>query len=127
LQFDYAKGFPKDTSYSLTCAYNKIIKNYPYAEFVESDTYNNYELFKDIVYSSNGIRELCLDIYTSKENLPGLKPCVLLIHGSGWSSDSPVLLVNFAKDFSSGGIVSVLVEYTLSPGKENTCRAFTIL
>jgi len=109
---------PRDTSYTLYSTVIKIRKNYPDARLVSPAIPRDIITYKNIIYKTipqtpYGKRKLYLNIY--RPSKIGRLPVVLLIHGGGWSSGSPLLQQSIAVSLCMKGFAAVAVEYRLSP------------
>ena len=109
------KAIPRDTTYSIRIAFEKIKKNYPFVTPIEPNLPEGVLAQTEVAYADINGRELHLDIFypalKRKEGYPG----VLMIHGGGWSSGSKAHLVPMAQLLAQKGYVTVAVEYRLSP------------
>ncbi len=107
--------FPRDTFYTLNSAYNKYVKEYP---FIKKAPYNKDEstlAYKGVTYSTIGSRNLVLDMFKPFCPPDTLYSAVLLVHGGGWRSGDRSLLYPLADQLARHGIVTIPVEYRLSP------------
>ena len=109
------KGFPKDTSYSIRSAYEKIKKDYPFVKPIEPKMPEGVQGQTDVVYASINGRELHLDLFYPTIKSENGYPGVLMIHGGGWSSGSKAHQVPMAQRLAQRGYVAAAVEYRLSP------------
>lgn len=103
----------KDTSYTISSAFNKYIKKYPQIEIVKPQTFVNVSEKKNIVYKEIGSRKLHLDAFLNTEEKQ--KPTVILVHGGGWKSGDKSLMAPLAQYIASKGYACFTIEYRLSP------------
>lgn len=70
------------------------------ATFVESSLVDNIKVTQDIVYAKPGIKPLKYDVYSPK----GAKdlPCIVIIHGGGWSSNNEDIMRGLARELTRG-------------------------
>lgn len=71
------------------------------ATFVENSLIENLNVTHDVVYAKPGIKPLKYDVYSPKgaKNLP----CILIIHGGGWSSNNEDIMRGLARELTKGG------------------------
>ena len=110
-----AAEFPRDTSFTVTSAYKKAVKDYPQITPVKPYSDLNIETDWDMIYCSIGKRDLHADVFyptkSSEKKLPG----VILIHGGGWASGNKSHLVPLAQKLAVEGFFAASIEYRLSP------------
>jgi len=70
------------------------------ATFVETSLVENINVTQDIVYAQPGVKPLKYDVYSPKgaENLP----CIVIIHGGGWSSNNEDIMRGLARELLKG-------------------------
>jgi acetyl esterase len=70
------------------------------ATFVESSLVSNLKVTQDVVYAKPGIKPLKYDVYSPKgaKNLP----CIVIIHGGGWSSNNEDIMRGLARELAKG-------------------------
>jgi acetyl esterase/lipase len=106
--------FPVDSSFTLYSAYKKELKYYPFIKPVYSNIPKTVTTYKNIVYASYGSRDMHVDIYKpNSQSKPA--PCIILIHGGGWSSGNKNMEAPMAIYLAERGFVTATVEYRLSP------------
>lgn len=105
---------PRDTSFTLYGTYVKESKRRPYIKMVKPDLPKGVIAFENVVYSNpyKG-RTLLLNIYRPDDKHK--YPALLLVHGGGWSSGTPLMEVPMAQAVARKGYVTIPVEYRLSP------------
>ena len=105
-------GIPRDTSFTVYSAADKIKEQYPQAQLVLPDLPPGVEVKSDLIYARYGQRALHLDLFRSanKEFLPA----VILIHGGGWRTGDRSQGIPIAQRLAARGYVAVTVEYRLS-------------
>lgn len=71
------------------------------ATFIEKTLVENIDVFQDIVYAKPGMKALKYDVYAPKKahNLP----CIVIIHGGGWSSNNEDIMRGLARELIKGG------------------------
>ncbi len=71
------------------------------ATFVEKSLVENINVTQDVVYSQPGIKPLKYDVFSPKgaRNLP----CIVIIHGGGWSSNNEDIMRGLARELVRGG------------------------
>jgi acetyl esterase/lipase len=114
ITFAQQNEIPRDTSFNTRSTAEKIIKSYPFAELVRSEIPDGVQFFPDVVYASQGTREMHIDIFCPVKG-SGLHPAVLIIHGGGWRSGDKSMEWPTAQFVASHGYVTATVEYRLSP------------
>ena len=103
---------PRNNSYNLDSAFQKLKPYYPTINPVRYHKKNGY---KTIPYVSYGKRILVFDFFSSYEKGKELRPAVLLIHGGGWGSGDRSLMYPLSDYLARNGYSSFAVEYRLSP------------
>ncbi len=105
---------PRDTFYTLYSAYQKYVKDYP---FIKPVVYKNRDevIMEEIVYDNSSGRPLSLNLFRAANEDNKLKPAVIMIHGGGWRSGDKSLMFPLAAFLAKKGIISIAVEYRLSP------------
>lgn len=71
------------------------------ASFIPKSLLNTIQVRQDIVYAKPGIKPLKYDVYAPKgaKNLP----CIVIIHGGGWSSNNEDIMRGLARELVKGG------------------------
>ncbi len=71
------------------------------ATFVEKSLVENLNVTHDVVFAKPGIKPLKYDVYSPKgaRNLP----CIVIIHGGGWSSNNEDIMRALARELAKGG------------------------
>lgn len=108
-------AIPRDTTYTIRSAYEKIKKDYPFVKPIEEETSGRVRFQKEVVYAKSNGRELHLDVFYPARKRKKKYPGVLMIHGGGWSSGSKAHQVPMARQLAKKGYVAVAVAYRLSP------------
>lgn len=104
----------RDTSYTTFSAYNNIKKAHPHARAVLDSPSKTVKEFHGLVYCERGNRKLMIDAFTpSAKNKKG-RPAVIIVHGGGWRSGSPVQHHPLAQQLAALGYVCFTPEYRLS-------------
>lgn len=106
--------FPRDTSFSVWSAGQKIAKDFPDAVSVLEFENLDINRERDVVYYSLENRKLHTDIFYPKST--GKKvAAVILIHGGGWASGNKSHLVPLAQKLAENGFFAATAEHRLSP------------
>lgn len=113
----YAGTSEKDTSYTTIQTWQKIVKKYPDTKMVYSiQNKNLYQaenvVYKTIIETNNGPRQLHLDIYRPAKS--GNYPALIMIHGGGWRSGNKSMEKPMAQRIALNGFAVITVEYRLS-------------
>lgn len=71
------------------------------ATFVDQSLVENLKITRDVVYAKPGVKPLKYDVYSPKgaKNLP----CIIIIHGGGWSSNNEDIMRALALQLAKGG------------------------
>ncbi len=68
-----------------------------------------------VVYKEVDDRKLELHVFAAKDAQPGeRRPCLVAIHGGGWTGGEPKRFYPFAAHFTDQGMVGVSVQYRLA-------------
>jgi len=109
---------PRDTSFTIHSAYNKIKNIYPVARIATENLPGGVMEHRNLVYATLkntpfGDRDLHLDLFRPEG---GKKlPALIMIHGGGWSSGDKSMEIPLAQQIAARGYVTITVEYQLSP------------
>jgi acetyl esterase/lipase len=70
------------------------------ATFIERSLVENIKETQDVVYAKPGIKPLKYDVFAPKgaKNLP----CIIIIHGGGWSSNNEDIMRGLARELTKG-------------------------
>lgn len=80
------------------------------AVFIENSLVKNINVTHDVVYAKPRAKALKYDVYSPKgaKNLP----CIVIIHGGGWSSNNEDIMRGLARELTKGGkYVVVSIDY----------------
>jgi acetyl esterase len=71
------------------------------ASFIEKSAVDHINVTQDIVYAKPGVKTLKYDVYSPKgaKNLP----CIVIIHGGGWTSNTEDIMRGLARELTKGG------------------------
>lgn len=71
------------------------------ATFIPSSLVDDVRVTQDVVYAKPGIKPLKYDVYSPKgaKNLP----CIIIIHGGGWSSNNEDIMRGLARELVKDG------------------------
>ncbi len=106
---------PRDTSFTVWSAAQKIKKDFPQAVVVKEFQNKNVAEKRDVVYYSLGKRDLHADLFYPKQTINKKLPGVILIHGGGWASGTKSHLIPMAQKLAENGFFAAAVESRLSP------------
>ena len=69
--------------------------------FIEKKDIEHIDVTQDIVYAKPGVKTLKYDVYSPKgaKNLP----CIIIIHGGGWVSNTEDIMRGLARELTKGG------------------------
>lgn len=105
--------YEADTSYTLLSEYRKLSPRYPILQLPEAVAKNNLR-YERMVYAET--KDYPLNAYliapASPKNINGI--VLVLIHGGGWRSGTPELLMPLAERMAIRGFTCVLPQYRLS-------------
>ncbi len=104
----------KDTTYTISSAAKKILKEFTGAVLVNYNLPEEIEAMYDVVYKTIGKRRLSADVYYSKKETNIRKPVIFLIHGGGWRSGNKLMEKYTAGRLASLGYLCIAPEYRLS-------------
>lgn len=110
-------NIPRDTSYTIRSAYQKIKNKFPYASPAIDSLPKGIIAERDLIYATAtqsrfGKRDLHLDIFRPAQK--GKFPALIMVHGGGWRSGDKSLQVPMAEMIATKGFVTIPVEYQLS-------------
>lgn len=71
------------------------------ATFVEKSLIENINVTQDVVYAKPGIKPLKYDVFSPK-NAKNL-PCIVIVHGGGWSSNNEDIMRGLARELVKDG------------------------
>lgn len=69
--------------------------------FINKSLVDNLKVTHDVVFAKPGVKPLKYDVYAPK-NARNL-PCIVIIHGGGWSSNNEDIMRGLARELASGG------------------------
>jgi acetyl esterase len=71
------------------------------ATFIPRSLIDNVRVTQDVFYAKPGVKPLNYDVYSPKgaKNLP----CIIIIHGGGWSSNNEDIMRGLARELVKGG------------------------
>jgi acetyl esterase/lipase len=71
------------------------------ASFIEKSAVDHINVTQDIIYAKPGIKPLKYDVYSPKgaKNLP----CIIIIHGGGWTTNTEDIMRGLARELTKGG------------------------
>lgn len=105
--------YPRDTTYTIQSAYQKIQKRHPNVKPVFAELPAGLKAHENLVFGKlpNG-RELHIDVFQPMRKVKPV-PAVLIIHGGGWISGSKENMIPMAQALARKGYVTATVEYRL--------------
>jgi acetyl esterase/lipase len=80
------------------------------ASFIEEKALEGFTVTRDVVYAQPGVKKLKYDVYSpvGAKNLP----CIVIIHGGGWTSNTEDVMRGLARELvRGGGYVVVNMDY----------------
>jgi acetyl esterase len=80
------------------------------ASFVKKEILQGFRVIQDVVYAQPGIKKLKYDVFSpdGARNLP----CILIIHGGGWSTNTEDIMRGLARELAkSGRYVAISMDY----------------
>jgi acetyl esterase/lipase len=80
------------------------------ATFVPASLVDNLQVTQDVVFAKPGVKALKYDVYAPKgaKNLP----CIVIVHGGGWSSNNEDIMRGLARELARGNqYVVVSIDY----------------
>ncbi len=107
--------FPRDTTFSVWSAGQKIKKDFPDAVEVKQFKGLKIKDERNVVYYSLGNRDLHADLFYPDNKSGNKIPAIILIHGGGWASGTKSHLVPLAQILAVNGYFTATVEHRLSP------------
>lgn len=71
------------------------------ASFIEPSWVDHIDVTQDVVYAQPGVKPLKYDVFSPKgaANLP----CLIIIHGGGWSTNTEDIMRGLARELTRGG------------------------
>ncbi len=69
--------------------------------FIKSALVEDIKVTQDVVYAQPGLKPLKYDVF-APEGANGL-PCIVIIHGGGWSSNNEDIMRGLARELTKGG------------------------
>ncbi len=83
--------------FQITIDQNKTIG----ASFIESRALEGFKVIQDVVYTQPGVKKLKYDVFSP--NGAGNLPCIVIIHGGGWSANTEDIMRGLARELVRGG------------------------
>jgi acetyl esterase len=71
------------------------------ASFIEKSAVDHINVTQDVVYAKPGVKTLKYDVFSPKgaKNLP----CIIIIHGGGWATNTEDIMRGLARELTKGG------------------------
>ncbi len=71
------------------------------ASFIEKSAVADINVTQDVIYAKPGVKPLKYDVYSPKgaKNLP----CIIIIHGGGWTTNTEDIMRGLARELTKGG------------------------
>ena len=80
------------------------------ASFIEKTALEGFAVTRDVVFAQPGVKKLKYDVYTPAG--ANKLPCIVIIHGGGWSSNTEDVMRGLARELArAGGYVVVNMDY----------------
>jgi acetyl esterase len=80
------------------------------ASFIEQSAVAHLDVINNVVYAKPGVKTLKYDVFTPRggKNLP----CIVIIHGGGWTANDEDVMRGLARELTKGGqFVAVSIDY----------------
>ena len=80
------------------------------ASFIEAEELKGFRVIQNVVYAQPGVKPLKYDVYTPD----GAKklPCIVIIHGGGWSTNTEDIMRGLARELvKTGQYVVCSIDY----------------
>jgi pectinesterase len=106
------EGAPRDTSYTMASALQKVRKQYPYAQPAGRDL--AIQEVPDQCYGVRNDRKLHYDWYLPTGNISMPLPLIIMVHGGGWRSGDKCMLAPLASQLAKHSYLVASIEYRLS-------------
>lgn len=71
------------------------------ASFIEKSAVDHVDVTQDVVYAKPGVKPLKYDVYSPKG--ANSLPCIVIIHGGGWVSNSEDIMRGLARELTKTG------------------------
>ena len=88
---------------SMTPTFKVIIDHEKHlgASFIEKSVIADINVTQDVIYAKPGVKSLKYDVYSPKgaKNLP----CIVIIHGGGWTTNTEDIMRGLARELTKGG------------------------
>ncbi len=104
----------RDTSFTLSSAYVKAVKEFPETRMVSKSPSGGIKINRNLVYFKSGEIELHLDLFLPAGSKDKKYPVAVIIHGGGWRSGNKEMEEQSSLYMAEMGIAAAAVEYTLS-------------
>jgi len=95
------------------------------ASFIEEEALDGFTVTQNIVYAQPGVKKLKYDVFSSE----GVKhlPCIVIIHGGGWSANTEDIMRGLARELvKSGDYVVVSIDYRWIGTKDGDSKPNTM-
>jgi len=95
------------------------------ASIIESSRFEGYRTIEDVVYAKPGVKPLKYDVFIpdGARNLP----CIVIIHGGGWSSNDENIMRGLARELiKDGKFVVVSIDYRWIGTRDGDATANTM-
>ena len=99
--------------YTVENTYKKLIKHYPHMQVPATTLPDSVIAHKALVYKQTKTSAQTLDIYQQTQQTQ-TAPLIMLIHGGGWQSGTPALMIALAIALVERGYVVATPSYRLS-------------
>jgi pectinesterase len=108
------QGIPADTSFNPGSELRKLAGSYPGISLAETGDTSTLTIYRNLVYSASGSRELHLDLFLERDQGNRKYSLVILVHGGGWRSGNRSMDHPMAAELARRGYAAACVEYRLS-------------
>lgn len=95
------------------------------ASFIEKAAVSHINVTHDVIYAKPGVKSLKYDVYspTGARNLP----CIIIIHGGGWVSNTEDIMRGLARELTRGGkFVVFSIDYRWAQTRDGDAKGNTM-
>ncbi len=102
-------------TYTAENTLKKYQSDYPFITIASTEPPSSVTEHKNLVYVSDGERNLELDLYLPNDDKNTLRAAVVLVHGGGWQAGYRTHLTPIAIELAKAGIAAATISYRLAP------------
>jgi len=107
----------KPLKHELSFAFGSVSNKQPFSFFKLFSTYKNTVPPRILTYATYSDTTLTLDYYASQ--IPGKRPCVIVVHGGSWSSGDSGQVPELNGYLAKAGYNVAVINYRLAPKYQN--------